>query len=153
MAERKLNRRQEQFLELYLSGIMPTDAYQEAYKCQRSTALRNAYELLENTGIKEAIEEAQNRNKENRTKRLDKLINKSIDNIEKAIDLDENDTSLNFFKMMAIQHKTKTAENHLRRMGFDSPEKHEISGSIGLTWKEIIYGTAKNKDDDETKSN
>jgi phage terminase small subunit len=151
MNEKGLNERQKKFLDLYLSGMMPTEAYQEAYGCSKRTAQVSAYRLLENVSIKEAIEEAQKRDRESRQKRLDKLIDKSINNIEKAIDLDENDSSLNFFKMMAIQHKTKTAENHLKRMGYDSPEKHEISGSVDLTWKEIIYGTAEEQISNDTK--
>lgn len=104
---------------------------------------------MSNGDIKEAIDEARKKAKEQREQRLDKLVDKSIDNIEKALSIDEDDPSLNFFKMMAIQHKTKTSENHLKRMGFDSPEKREISGNLNLTWKEIIYGTVE---DDEAEN-
>ena len=133
---------------------MPTDAYQEAYGCSNRIANVNAYRLLENDSIKESIEEFKKREEERIAKRLDRLVTKAVDNVESALNLDENDTSLNFFKMMAIQHKTKTAENHLKRMGFDSPIEHKHSGSLDLNWKEIIYGTAdKDNDDSETESN
>lgn len=149
----KLNKRQEKFLELYLSGIMPCEAYQEAYGVKKRIAQINSCRLLTDANIQEAIAEYEKEEDERIRKKLKRLNSKAVNNIEKAIDLDENDTSLNFFKMMAIQHKTKTAENHLKRMGFDSPEKHEIKGSLDLTWKEIIYGTAESKDDSETDSN
>ncbi len=154
MARKKLNERQQKFLDLYLSGIMPTAAYKKAYECKKKVAQVNAYRLLENASIKEAIEDAKKRDRERNEKRLNNLAPKSIDNIESALNLNENDPTLNFFKMMAIQHKTKTAENVLNRLGYKAPEKVEHSGSLDLTWKEIIYGTTKEKNNDiETEGN
>lgn len=138
MAEGKLNKRQQEFLDLYLSGILPNEAYQRVYKCNRSIANTNAYRLLENARIKEAIEQTRKQERQAQEQRLHKMINKSIDNIDEALNLDEDDASLNFFKMMAIQHKTKTAENHLKRMGMDAPEKvnHNIDGELEITFKD-----------------
>jgi hypothetical protein len=124
---------------------MPADAYQEAYNCKRSTALRNAYDLLENTGIKEAIEESQKRAKERREKSLDRLVDKSIEELENVFDIDEDDPLLTPVKLRARELKVRTSENHLKRMGFDSPEKHEHSGDLTLTWKDIIYGTVEDE--------
>jgi hypothetical protein len=153
-SKKKLNERQKRFLELYLLGESPTDAYQEAYECSKKIANVNAYRLLENASIKEAIEESQKRAKERREKRLDKLVDKSIEEIENVFDIDEDDPLLTPVKMRARELKVRISENHLSRMGFDSPEKHEHSGTVKLTWQEIIYGTADKQlnEDRETDS-
>ncbi len=153
MANDNLNRKQKKFLELYLSGVMPTESYQEAYNSSQRVARVNAYKLLENTRIKVAIEEFEKREEERVRKRLDRLTTKAVDNVESAMSLDEDDPSLNFFKIMAIQHKTKTAENHLKRMGFDSPNKVQYSGSVEFSVKDIIYGTAEDNEDNQEDDN
>jgi phage terminase small subunit len=149
-----LNERQKKFLELYLLGESPTGAYQEAYDCSKRIANVSAYRLLENVSIKEAIEESQKRAKERREKRLDKLVDKSIEELESVYDIDEDDPLLTPVKIRAKELKIKVSENHLSRMGFDSPEKHEHSGTVNLTWQEIIYGTADKElnEDRETGS-
>lgn len=148
--KKKLTSQQLIFVELYCSGMSQIQAYREAGYKGKAESL--AWRMMENDGIRQAIKEYEDREKEKIQKRLDRLIVKSVDNIESAMSLDEDDPSLNFFKMMAIQHKTKTAENHLKRMGFDSAKKFEHSGSLELSWKDIIYGTTEVNEDNETRS-
>ena len=98
-----------------------------------------------NEGIRQAIDEYQKRNKEYRDKKLDKMTDKAIDIINDGMNLDENDASLNYIKIMAKQLKIKISENHLVRMGYKCPERIELGGGTDDTLRIIIEGVDVSK--------
>lgn len=132
MKNNRLNRRQERFIELYLLGKMPTEAYQEVYGCTKRNAQRSAYRLLENDGIKWELAKIQQQTRDKIQRRFDKLIDRSITIVEDTLNLNENDTSLNSIKLSALQMKLRTAEIVLKRMGFDSGLEKEAQNPVNI---------------------
>jgi phage terminase small subunit len=136
----RLSPREFRFVEYYSSGKMTAkEAYLKAgYKNTLSTT--SASQLLQKPRIRQAIDD---RLAEFRKTMEDKIIG----NAEDALDNE-------LFLMTSAESemvRLRASQDVLDRAGFKAKDKVEHSGSVDLTWRDIIYGTDQN--DKERESN